>query len=62
MHSCLVQNLKPRSEGGVGIIKKDDVNATFIAKQGWKILTQLDNIWVRIVKAKYLKNNVDMFL
>lgn len=33
-----------------------------LVKQGWKILTQLDNIWVRIVKAKYLKNDSNLFL
>lgn len=30
------------------------MNDIFLAKQGWVVLTYLDNIWVRIVKAKYL--------
>lgn len=33
---------------------------TFLAKLGWKILTQLDNIWIRIVKKKYLKNDSNL--
>lgn len=34
----------------------------FLAKRDWKILTQPDNIWVRIVKARYLKNGYSDFL
>lgn len=30
---------RPKSEGGLGIRRIEDVNATFLAKQGWKILT-----------------------
>lgn len=33
------------------------MNAAYLTKQGWKIFIQPDNIWVRIVKAKYLNNN-----
>lgn len=43
---------------GLGIRKVKDVNAAFLAKQGWKFLTQPD--WVRIVKDKYV-NEYDNF-
>lgn len=39
----------------------EDLNVPFLTKQGWKVLTQLDNIWVRIVKAKYLHNGQKNF-
>lgn len=54
--------MRPNYEGGLGIRKKKDINAIFLAKQGWKILIQPDNIWVKLVKAKYLKNNIHNFL
>lgn len=30
----------------------EDMNATFLAKQGWNILTQPDIYWVTIVQGK----------
>ena len=49
---------RPKSEGGLGIRKNDDVNKTSIAKLGWRILTDNDSrIWVRIMRDKYLKND-----
>lgn len=40
----------------------EDINGAFIYKQGWKVLNQPDNIWVRIIKVKYLENDKDNFL
>lgn len=42
-------------------LKKEDVNAACHAKQGWKVLFQLDNIWFKSVKTKYLKNKMKFF-
>lgn len=36
----------------------EDTNATYLAKQGWKILTQPNNIWIQLMKAKYLINPI----
>lgn len=44
----------PKCDGGLGIRKTEEVNAAFLAKQGRKILTLPDNIWVKLVRAKYL--------
>lgn len=52
----------PKYEGGLGIHKTEYTSMGFLAKQGWKILTQPDNIWVTLVQAKYLKSNSLYFL
>lgn len=40
------QSLRPKSEGGL-INKIEDLNATCLAKQDWKIFTEPNNIWVQ---------------
>lgn len=52
----------PKCEEGLGIRKTEDVNTAFLTKQGWKILTQPVNIWVRLVKAKYFNKGNNSFL
>lgn len=39
---------------GLGIIRKENFNAVFLAKQFSEILTQPDNICVQLMKTKYL--------
>lgn len=48
-------NCRPKSKRGLENKKTEDVNAPFLAKQGWKVLTWSDNRWVQLIKAKYLK-------
>ena len=48
---------RPNYEGGLGIRKTDEVNRPTIAKLGWRILTDNDSIWVKIMQDKYVKNN-----
>ena len=43
---------KPKTFGGLGLRKSGVVNTVFLAKLGWKYLTQPDNFWVR-QRAKY---------
>lgn len=45
---------RPKCEGGRGIRKVQDVNAASLAKLGWKVLKDPNNLWVRVVSAKYL--------
>lgn len=45
---------RPKCESRLGIRRTQDVNAAFIAKLGWKIITGPDNLWTRVVSAKYL--------
>lgn len=44
-----------KCEVSLGIRQKDDLNSSFFAKQGWKILTQLNNIWVQLMEATFSK-------
>lgn len=46
---------KPMMEGGLGIRNLRLWNLCFIAKLGWKILTQPSKLWVQILKRKYCK-------
>lgn len=41
----------PKRERGLEIKKTGDINTAF--------LTQPDDIWVQLIKAKYLKNNMN---
>lgn len=44
----------PKCEGGLGIRKVQDVNMVLSAKLGWKVVKDPNNLWVRVVFAKYL--------
>lgn len=46
---------------GLGIRRTEDANVSFLAKQGWKVLTRPGNIWVKLVRAKYLNNSSSTF-
>ena len=48
---------RPKSEGDLTIRKNDEVNRATMAKLGWRILTDNDNIWAKIIRDKYVKNN-----
>ena len=48
---------RPKFERGLGIRRNEDVNNALITKLGWRILTNNDSIWVRIMRDKYVKNN-----
>lgn len=47
---------RPKSGGGLGLRKMEDINAASIAKLGWKILTDKKNLWVKLMREKYLKH------
>lgn len=48
---CMPQNL-----GGVGLRKAEAVNKAMQMKLLLKIMTKPDSVWVRLINAKYLKN------
>ena len=48
---------RPKSEGGLGIRRNEDVNKATITKLGWIILTDKDSLWARITRDKYVKGN-----
>jgi len=46
----------PTNKGGLGLRKMDTINKAFQCKLAWKILTNEDSIWTRLMRDKYLKN------
>lgn len=52
---------KVKCEGGFRDKKNLNLNAAYLAKLGWKVLTQPNNLWVQLVTAKYLDNNSHNF-
>lgn len=48
--------------GGVlGVRRLREWNIAFMAKLGWKMLTNTDKLWVRIFNEKYLKRTSFFF-
>ncbi|WCJ35671.1 DNAse I-like superfamily protein [Euphorbia peplus] len=54
---------RSRNSGGLGIRKTKEFNTALVAKLGWRILTEPDSLWARVLKAKYAKGSsgVDVF-
>ncbi|XP_056697878.1 uncharacterized protein [Spinacia oleracea] len=52
---------QPKDQGGLGLRRTYPLNRAFIAKLGWKILTEENNLWVKIMRKKYLQNNNSFF-
>lgn len=50
------QIYQPKHERSLSIRRTQDFNAALLTKLGWKILTDLNNIWVKVALAKYLCN------
>ena len=48
---------KPKSQGGQGIKTAEETNNAFQLKLIWKIVTEPDNCWVKVIKEKYFKDN-----
>jgi len=44
---------RPKQLGGLGLRKTAAANTAFLAKLGWKFLTQPGNYWVQHMRAKY---------
>ena len=44
---------RPKALGGLGLRKTLAVNTAFMAKLGWKMITQPENLWVQQMRAKY---------
>ena len=44
---------RPKQLGGLGLRKTAAVNIAYLAKLGWKFLTQPGNFWVQHMRAKY---------
>lgn len=42
--------------GGLGIRRFVDINSALLAKLGWKIATREDSLYIRMLRARYLRN------
>ena len=47
---------RPKKCGGLGIRKSKEMNEALQMKLIWKILAEPDNVWVRLIKYKYLRS------
>jgi hypothetical protein len=45
---------RPKDQGGLGIINMKIMNESLLVKWIWKIFQQPDELWFKILKAKYL--------
>jgi len=48
---------RPKDQGGLGIINTKIMNECLLVKWIWKIYQQPDELWFKILKAKYLRGN-----
>ena len=46
---------RPKQEGGIGLHKISAINLAYQAKLAWKILTNHNSLWVRLMRSKYLR-------
>ncbi|MBA0727550.1 hypothetical protein Golax_000528 [Gossypium laxum] len=44
---------QPKASGGLGIQQLKEQNISFMLKLGCNILTNIDSLWVRVIKSKY---------
>lgn len=48
---------RTKEEGGLGLRKARDNNAALLTKLGWKILTDQNKLWCKVLQAKYLRKH-----
>lgn len=51
---------KPKCCGGLGLRKAEGANKILFMKLGWRFLSNPDALWIKLLKAKYVKT--DSFL
>ncbi|KAK9275240.1 hypothetical protein L1049_022502 [Liquidambar formosana] len=47
---------RPKSLGGLGIQSMGAVNISYMARMGWKLITEPNALWANILIGKYLKD------
>lgn len=51
---------KPRDQGGLAIRSARQTNAAFLTKLGWRVLTEPNALWSRVLRSKYCKGRCDL--
>jgi hypothetical protein len=46
----------PKVDGGLGLRRMETMNKAFIMKLAWGIIQDSRSLWVRVLKAKYMKH------
>lgn len=55
---------KDKADRGLGIKSMRQANAAFLTKLGWRLLSEPNSLWSRVIRHKYCKGrcDLDMFL
>lgn len=48
----------PKEDGGLGFRSLQLVNATYMMKLGWELMTKKDSLWVQVLRFKYSCGNL----
>lgn len=48
---------QPKAQGGLGLKLMWDLNRAQLTKLAWKIQTDPNSLWVKVIRAKYLHSN-----
>ena len=46
---------KSKTEGGLGLGSKHNMNRAFITKLAWRLIHDKDSLWTRVLRGKYVK-------
>lgn len=60
-HLISWENLqKPMSKGGLGINSTRQLNAAFLTKLGWRMISEPESLWSRVLRHKYCSGRCDL--
>lgn len=51
---------KPMDQGGLALRSARQTNAAFLTKLGWRVLTEPNALWSRVLRSKYCKGRCDL--
>lgn len=51
---------QPFDNGGLGLRSARQINAAFLTKLGWRVLTEPNALWSRVLHNKYCKGRCDL--